>query len=113
MPATGAVYDVPDPKGLVVVAPGTRGVAPHCAPSAGSSMLSSIGGSSVNLNYEAPFVNMLTDAGYRVIVTDYIGPAQSTVHAYMNRVEQAHAVLDAARAAGAEFVGTCGLNPAT
>ncbi|WP_257183112.1 lipase family protein [Corynebacterium cystitidis] len=110
VPATGAVYEARDPqgpqssqrshnpKGTVVVAPGTRGVAPHCAPSAGSSMLSSLSGSSVNVNYEAPFVDMLTDAGYRVVVTDYIGPAQAAVHSYLNRTEQAHAVLDAARA---------------
>lgn len=111
VPVTGALYDVVDSKGLVVVAPGTRGVAPQCAPSAGSSMLSSLRGSSVNVNYEAPFISMLTDAGYRVVVTDYIGPAQGKVHSYMNRVEQAHAVLDAARAVLGERDGLADNTP--
>ena len=36
--------------------------------------------------------------GVRVVVTDYVGMGTPGLHTYMNRLDQAHAVLDAARA---------------
>lgn len=98
VPVTGAVFETKNPKGTVVVAPGTRGMGDQCAPSAGSSMLGGVSGSSVNVNYEAPFVEKLRRAGYRVVVTDYIGMGTPGAHTYLNRVDQGHAVIDAARA---------------
>lgn len=99
VPVTGALYDRPFSRGLVALAPGTRGLGDQCAPSAASSMLSSLGADgTVNVNYEAPMVQMLRNAGYRVVVTDYIGLGTDGVHSYLNRVEQGHAVIDAARA---------------
>ena len=71
----------------------------QCAPSAGSSMLLGMDGSSVNVNYEAPIAQRLADEGYQVVVTDYIGLGTPGVHTYLNRVDQGHAVIDAARAA--------------
>ena len=99
VPVTGALYDRPFSKGLIALAPGTRGLGDQCAPSAGSSMLSSVGpGTTLNVNYEAPMVQMLLDAGYRVVVTDYIGLGTEGLHTYLNRVDQGHALIDAARA---------------
>ncbi|MBG6122331.1 lipase family protein [Corynebacterium aquatimens] len=98
VPVTGAIYDHAHPKGTVVIAPGTRGMGDQCAPSAGSSMLGGINGSSVNINYEAPFAESLWRRGYRVVVTDYIGLGTPGAHTYLNRIDQGHAVIDAARA---------------
>ena len=96
---TGALYDRPFAKGLIALAPGTRGLGDQCAPSAGSSMLSSVShNGSVNINYEAPIVRMLQHAGYRVVVTDYMGLGTGGLHTYLNRVDQGHALIDAARA---------------
>ena len=99
VPVTGAVYTpAGTPKGTIVMAPGTRGMGDQCAPSAGSSMLLRIEGSSANLNYEAPHAQRLVQEGYRVVVTDYIGMGSTGLHTYLNRVEQGHAVIDAGRA---------------
>lgn len=89
---TGAFYKHRRPKGVIAIAPGTRGLGDQCAPSAGSSMLVRIQDRTVNVNYEAPLVQMLVDAGYSVVVTDY--PSNT----YLNRVDQGHALIDAARA---------------
>lgn len=99
VPVTGAFYKVRRAKGLVALAPGTRGLGDQCAPSAGHSMVSSIGRDrTINVNYEAPMVRMLTDAGYSVVVTDYIGLGTDGLHTYLNRIDQGHALIDAARA---------------
>lgn len=95
---TGAFYDTPGAKGLIALAPGTRGMGDHCASSAPYGMLAEVTGSSVNVNYESPVVRMLTGAGYRVVVTDYIGLGSEGVHTYLNRVDQGRALIDAARA---------------
>ena len=108
VPVSGAIYPAKNTrgtqgnkgrKGTVVLAPGTRGMGDQCAPSAGSSMLLGMDGSSVNVNYEAPIAQRLADEGYQVVVTDYIGLGTPGVHTYLNRVDQGHAVIDAARAA--------------
>lgn len=98
VPVSGTVY-MPQgtPKGTVVVAPGTRGMGDQCAPSLGSSM----SGSSVSVDYERPHVRRIVREGYRVVVTDYIGMGTRGLHTYLNRVDQGHAVIDAARAVAA------------
>lgn len=108
VPVSGAIYPAKNSrgaqgnkgrKGTVILAPGTRGMGDQCAPSAGSSMLLGLDGSSVNVNYEAPIAQRLANEGYQVVVTDYIGLGTPGVHTYLNRVDQGHAVIDAARAA--------------
>lgn len=78
----------------VAFAPGTRGQGDHCAPShsANSYLLGE------NLNYETAFVDLALARGYRVVITDYIGLGTPGHHTYMNHTEEAHALLDAARA---------------
>ena len=96
VPVSGAIYPAKSHgensrKGTVVLAPGTRGMGDQCAPSAGSSMLSSLGpGGTVNINYEAPMVQMLLDDGYRVAVTDYMKNYAEQIRAF---VPQAFHVL--------------------
>lgn len=103
VPVSGAVYtpagfDPAAPKGTIVLAPGTRGMGDQCAPSSGGAMFAHIEMSSANVNYEAPIAERLAREGYRVVVTDYIGMGTPGVHTYLNRVDQGHALIDAARA---------------
>ncbi len=86
LPWTGA-----GPRPLVVVAPGTQGQGDQCAPS--RRMPS--GGSADNLAQAALFLAQ----GYSVAVTDYEGLGTPGMHTYMNRLSQAHTVLDMGRAA--------------
>ena len=88
------------PAPTVVFAPGTRGMADHCAASRGPGMRGQFAPlmSSLGINYERPFYKQFTDLGMRLVVTDYVGLGTPGVHSYVNRVEQGHAVLDAARA---------------
>ncbi|MDK4284150.1 lipase family protein, partial [Corynebacterium pseudodiphtheriticum] len=53
---------------------------------------------SVNANYELPLQYLANLAGIRIISTDYMGMGTPDHHTYVNSVEEAHAVLDAARA---------------
>ena len=96
-PVTATLYDTPDAKGLVAFAPGTRGLGDHCAPSNSPAILRTAHQKSVNIDYERGIVRKLIDAGYRVIVTDYVGLGTPGTHTYLNRVDQGHAVIDAAR----------------
>lgn len=98
VPVTGAFYKKRFAKGVIALAPGTRGLGDQCAPSAGASMLLRIEDGTINVNYEAPIVQMLLDEGYSVVVTDYIGLGTESLHTYLNRVDQGHALIDAARA---------------
>ncbi len=53
-----------------------------------------------SLEYEAATVFPMLAAGIAVVFTDYIGlGTPDRVHSYVNRVDEGHAVLDAARAA--------------
>lgn len=83
----------PGPRPLVVIAPGTQGQGDECAPS--KRMPS--GGSVDNLAQAAPFLSQ----GDAVAVTDYEGLGTPGMHTYMNRLSQAHTVLDMGRAAKA------------
>jgi Secretory lipase len=80
----------PGKRPLVSYAVGTQGQGDQCAPS----HLFNQG-----LEYETLFISQVLAKGAAVVVTDYEGLGTPGVHTYMNRLSQAHAVLDAARAA--------------
>lgn len=77
---------------LIGFAPGTQGLGDACAP---SKLLRT------GLEYEEVMIAALVALGYAVVVTDYEGLGTPGEHPYMNRASQAHAVLDAVRAAQA------------
>ncbi|MDO4762377.1 MAG: lipase family protein [Corynebacterium sp.] len=107
VPVTGYVIEPANPwlgKGEVptlVFAPGTRGQGNICAPSRGPWLTSAVDTAdhAIGFNYELPLQYLAAASGMRVVVTDYIGLGTPGVHTYVNNIEQAHAVLDAARAA--------------
>lgn len=109
--ARAAVATVLEPAGggedserpMVVHAPGTQGMGDQCAPSRQLA---------AGTEYEGLGIAAALKAGYSVVVPDYIGLGTEGEHTYLNRVDQAHAVLDAARAAQqAEGVGLSEENP--
>lgn len=75
---------------LVAFAPGTQGLGDSCAP---SRQLTD------GTEYEAASITALLNSGYNVVVTDYMGSGTEGTHSYLDRVDEGHAVLDAARAA--------------
>ncbi|MCT1617460.1 lipase family protein [Kocuria marina] len=85
-----AAWKKSTPRPLVVMSPGTQGVDDSCAPSRQLAL---------GTNYEGINLTGLVNAGYNVVVPDYIGLGTEGIHTYMNRTDQAHAVLDAVRAA--------------
>ncbi|EID54466.1 lipase family protein [Saccharomonospora xinjiangensis] len=85
---------------LVSYAPGTQGVGDDCAPSKKLAL---------GLEYEGPFITGLLALGYAVVVTDYEGLGTPGMHTYVNRASEAHAVLDAAKAA--QQLPEAGLSP--
>lgn len=90
------------PRPLVVVAPGTMGQGDQCAASMGLEHPIRFNGRTVSVGYEDLSVYRLLASGAAVVVTDYAGlGATDRLHTYVNRVDEAHAVLDAARAARA------------
>lgn len=105
---TGTYFDPQAPwtgageRPLVSVAIGTHGQGDQCAPS-------KLFGQVVNVDshlapmveYESIAVNNLLLRGVAVVVTDYEGLGTEGVHTYVNRESEAHAVLDAVRAAQA------------
>lgn len=90
------------PRPLVVFAPGTQGMGDQCAPSRQLPM---------GTQYEAASLSSLVNAGYSVVAPDYVGLGTPGTHTYMNRTDQAHAVLDAAR--DAERAGLAGISATT
>ncbi|MFF9410684.1 lipase family protein [Streptomyces anandii] len=88
------------PRPLVVVAPGTLGQGDQCAASMGLEHPLSFNGRTMSLGYEDLAIYRLLAKGVAVVVTDYAGlGATDRLHTYVNRVDEGHAVLDAARAA--------------
>ncbi|MFD8612467.1 lipase family protein [Streptomyces sp. NPDC059631] len=88
------------PRPLVVVAPGTMGQGDQCAASLGLEHPLAFNGETVSIGYEDLSVYRLLTQGTAVVVTDYVGlGATDRLHTYVNRIDGAHAVLDAARAA--------------
>ncbi|MGI0541904.1 alpha/beta fold hydrolase [Corynebacterium aquatimens] len=94
------------PRPTLIVGRGTVGQGDHCAPSRNWPMDGQpdpiASGRTVSLEglYEFAFAKY----GVRVVVTDFIGMGTPGTHTYMNRLDQAHAVLDAGRAVK-ELVG--------
>ncbi|MFD1661761.1 lipase family protein [Streptomyces caeni] len=88
------------PRPLVVVAPGTMGQGDQCAASLGLEHPLLLNGQTMSVGYEDVAVYRLLSSGVAVVVSDYVGlGATDRLHTYVNRVDEAHAVLDAARAA--------------
>lgn len=107
VPASGALYDSTapwsgaGPRPTVVLGPGTQGQGDACAPS--RNLETGVGVNPRNggtvPSYEQAFALALSSQGFRVMVVDYIGLGTPGIHTYSDRVEQAHAMLDGARAA--------------
>ncbi|HSA48578.1 MAG TPA: lipase family protein [Yinghuangia sp.] len=88
------------PRPLVALAPGTMGQGDQCAASMGLEHPVLLNGETVSVGYEDLAVYRLLASGAAVVVTDYVGlGATDRLHTYVNRVDEAHALLDAARAA--------------
>ncbi|MEX3504225.1 lipase family protein [Corynebacterium sp. LK2510] len=122
-PVTGYVVEptVPwrgaGPRPTLVIVRGTVGQGDQCAPSRNWPLDGqpdpAASGRFVAL--EGLYDMMFANQGVRVVVTDLIGMGTPGMHTYMNRDDQAHAMLDAARAvrtmvqARGETFGTVGL----
>ena len=88
------------PTPTVIFAPGTRGSSDACAPSRGPWMTAQFDTTTgaLGINYELHSYEAAALLGMRVVVTDYIGLGTPGPHTYVLHDEEAHAVLDAARA---------------
>ncbi|MGW1407317.1 lipase family protein [Streptomyces sp. NPDC002403] len=90
------------PRPLVAVASGTMGQGDQCAPSFALQNPLTLNGETMSVGYEALSIYRLLSTGAAVVVTDYVGLGTTDrLHTYVNRVDEAHALLDAARAARA------------
>jgi len=94
------------PRPLVVLAPGTMGQGDQCSTSLALQRGLVIGteGSqtTISIGYEVLAMYRLLAKGIAVVETDYVGLGTTDrLHTYVNRVDEGHAVLDAARAARA------------
>jgi hypothetical protein len=88
------------PRPLVALAPGTMGQGDQCAASMGLEHPLLLNGRTVSVGYEDLAIYRLLASGVAVVVTDYVGLGSTDrLHTYANRVDEAHAVLDAVRAA--------------
>ncbi len=88
------------PRPLVAVAPGTLGQGDQCSASMGLEHPLSLNSQTVTVGYEDLAIYRLLAKGVAVVVTDYVGlGATDRLHTYVNRIDEAHAVLDAVRAA--------------
>lgn len=85
---------------LVAVAPGTMGQGDQCAASLGLEHPLLLNGRTVSVGYEDIAIYRLLATGAAVVVTDYAGLGSTDrLHTYVNRLDEAHAVLDAVRGA--------------
>ncbi|MFJ4629277.1 alpha/beta fold hydrolase [Streptomyces sp. NPDC088847] len=88
------------PRPLVAVAPGTLGQGDQCSASMGLEHPLSLNSQTVTVGYEDLAIYRLLAKGVAVVVTDYVGlGATDRLHTYVNRIDEAHAVLDAVRTA--------------
>ncbi|GAA5105174.1 lipase family protein [Haloechinothrix salitolerans] len=78
------------PRPIIGFATGTQGLGDTCAPSKRMA---------AGLEYEGIFLEGLLQRGYGIAITDYQGLGTPGNHTYVNRTAEAHAVLDAVRAA--------------
>lgn len=85
---------------LVSFAEGTQGQGDQCAPSLSLERPVTLTSQTADVGYELPSIYGLLARGVAVVVTDYVGLGTTDLlHTYVNRVDEGHAVLDAARAA--------------
>ncbi|MFG2429062.1 lipase family protein [Streptomyces sp. NPDC048590] len=85
---------------LVALASGTMGQGDQCAPSLSLQHPLTIGEGTVSIGYDNIAVYRFLAAGAAVVVTDYAGLGTTDrLHTYVNRLDEGHALLDAARAA--------------
>ncbi|MFI5567082.1 lipase family protein [Streptomyces sp. NPDC051740] len=97
-PSAGWKGDGPRP--LVVVGSGTMGQGDQCAPSLALQNPLTLTGETLSVGYDNLAVYRILATGAAVVVTDYVGlGATDRLHTYVNRLDQGHAMLDAARAA--------------
>lgn len=90
----------PGPRPLVVLAPGTQGQGDQCAPSRMlNRLITYTPPLGFMVEYEILAAYSLLSQGYGVVITDYEGLGTPGAHTYVNRASEAHAVLDAVRAA--------------
>lgn len=90
------------PRPLVALASGTMGQGDQCAPSFALQHPATLTGDTLSVAYEDLAIYRLLSTGAAVVVTDYVGlGATDRLHTYVNRLDGAHALLDAARAARA------------
>ena len=88
------------PRPTLVVGRGSVGQGDHCAPSRNWPLDGQPDpiASKRTVNLEGLYDFAMSRYGVRVVVTDLVGMGTEGVHTYMNRLDQAHAMLDAARA---------------
>lgn len=88
------------PRPTVVIGRGTVGQGDQCAPSRNWPLDGQPNPieSKRTVNMEGLYDFALSKYGVRVVVTDLVGMGTEGVHTYMNRLDQAHAMLDAGRA---------------
>ena len=101
-----AAWKGPGARPLVVLAPGTMGQGDQCTTSLAlqKGLVLGIGASrsTVSVGYEVLAIYGLLAKGIAVVQTDYVGlGTPDRLHTYVDRVDEGHAVLDAARAARA------------
>ncbi|EYT62698.1 lipase [Dietzia sp. UCD-THP] len=91
----------PGPRPLAVLAPGTQGMADHCAPSKTFQNLANVRTDppGVGFGYELIQAYAFLARGYAVAMTDLEGLGTPGLHSYVNREASARAVLDLARTA--------------
>ncbi|MGB3769653.1 MAG: lipase family protein [Rhodococcus sp. (in: high G+C Gram-positive bacteria)] len=95
-----APWNGPGDRPLVVMAPGTKGGGDQCAPSHQlNNVLTYSPLLGLMVEYELAQIYSLLLMGYGVMITDYDGLGTPGAHTYVNRAAEAHAVLDAGRAA--------------
>ncbi|MFK4155407.1 lipase family protein [Streptomyces fungicidicus] len=95
-----AAWTKSGPRPLVAVASGTMGQGDQCAPSFALENPLTLTGDTVSVGYEALAVYRILATGAAVVLTDYVGlGATDRLHTYVNRLDEGHALLDAARAA--------------
>ncbi|MFF7445738.1 MULTISPECIES: lipase family protein [unclassified Streptomyces] len=95
-----AAWTKSGPRPLVAVASGTMGQGDQCAPSFALEHPLTLTGDTISVGYEALAVYRILATGAAVVITDYVGlGAPDRLHTYVNRLDQGHALLDAARAA--------------
>ena len=79
------------PLPTVTIAPGTNGVAAHCAPSLKDNVFAT--------GHEQVLIDTLFENGWAGVVTDYVGLGTDGAHAYLDGETAAKNVLDARSAA--------------